>query len=47
MHIRTIASVPFVLDLGAGLFSVELLVENFFELDHSGGVCVERCRGVR
>ena len=38
MHIRTIASVPFVLDLGAGLFSVELLVENLFKLDHFDGV---------
>lgn len=38
----TIAGVPFVLDLGARLFSVELLVENFFKLDHFGEwVCVE------
>ena len=39
-QVRTIAGVPFVVNLGAGLFSVELLVENFFKLDHCGGVCV-------
>jgi hypothetical protein len=38
VRVRTIAGVPFVFGLRAGLFSVELLVENFFKLDHFGGV---------
>jgi hypothetical protein len=36
--VRTIAGVPFVFDLRTGLFSVELLVHDLFELDHFGGV---------
>jgi hypothetical protein len=31
--------------LRTGLFSVELLVENFFKLDHLGGVVWEVMRG--
>ena len=47
MQVRTIASVPVVFGLRTGLFSVELLVENFFKLDHFGECVWEVWEGGR
>jgi hypothetical protein len=42
---RTGVCVPFVLVMGTLLFADELLVHDFFELDHFGGVVCGETKG--